>query len=162
MIQTILRNSASQVKPHHLKDIPKQVTYLPQRGIKLMDHHIQLMVSCKGYNCIIASKSTRLWQTGHCMETGKKNEVFMMKSANETWLVFHVAGSCEKHGHASAKASSCQSRELQVNNTQTALGSHHGGGGGLINSFSKCRVSAQLHDTHGVHNNRQRNGNNSH
>lgn len=56
------------------------MTYLPQRGIKLMNHHIQLMISCKGYNCIIASKCSRLCQTGHCMkETGKKNKVFIME-----------------------------------------------------------------------------------
>lgn len=67
----------------------KQVTYLPQRGIKLMNHYIQLMISCKGYNCIIASKSTRLCQTGHCMEIGEKNDVFIVeKSKCKHALVF--------------------------------------------------------------------------
>lgn len=65
------------------------MTYLPQRGIKLMNHHIQLMISCKGYNCIIASKCTRLCQTGHCMKIGEKNEVFIMeKSKHKHALVY--------------------------------------------------------------------------
>lgn len=87
-----------------------------------MDHHIQLMVSCKGYNCIIASKSTRLCQTGHCMETGKKNEVFTMENANANMGGIYVAASSEKHEHTSAKATNRQSRESEVNNMQTVLG----------------------------------------
>lgn len=50
------------------------MTYLPQRGIKLMNHHIQLMISCKRYNCIIASKCSRLCQTGHCTEGNRKEK----------------------------------------------------------------------------------------
>lgn len=85
-----------------------------------MDHHIQLMVSCKGYNCIIASKSTRLCQTGHCMETGKKNEVFMMESANINMVGIYAAAGSEKQEHISVKSTNCQSRKLEVNDTRGA------------------------------------------
>lgn len=47
-----------------------------------MNHHIQLMISCKGDNCIIASKCTRLCQTGHCKEMEREwNEVFTMEKS---------------------------------------------------------------------------------
>lgn len=115
-----------------------------------MDHHIQLMVSCKGYNCIIASKSTRFCQTGHCMETGKKNEVFTMENANANMVGIYVAANSEKHEHTSAKATNRQSRESEVNNMQTVLGGarHQRRICWLIPSVNAaCFQSAWLHET---------------
>lgn len=80
------------------------MTYLPQRGIKLMNHHIQLMISCKGYNSIIASKCTRFCQTGHCMEIGEKNEVFIMKKIQmQTCFGIFLVPNNEEQGCTSKK-----------------------------------------------------------